>query len=475
MPERSDPEIVAAYRRELLQDRIPRGVRTLAAAYFLIVVGYMAVDYYVYPAEYSRFLVARILTNAVFAWIVLHLGRARPQLAEHVLFLSGGAMLLYMVYEAGAAQSLYYPAFMVLFFGCGTFLPMSGSRMAALCALVTGAFAAYPLFAPESFAPRLFVTQVTFLLVSAGLAVIACRFQDALRWGDFIQRLRLARARDELEGTNRELAHALDELRDAEVQLVKRERLAAVGELSAGVAHEINNPLNFARNAVGLLRGKTRALLGAKGEEEREDLEIELAELVGMIEEGFHRSERMVQELRDMAATGTRPAGAVDLRSCLDSTTMLVRPRLRSAGVELETRIDTDLPPVRGDSAAYGQVFLNLLKNALDALEPRGGGRVEIDASREGAWVVVTVRDDGPGVPPELEDRLFEPFFSTKRAGRGTGLGLAICRRVADEHGARLALRREEGSGAIFEVHLPVDASAEASRLASAPAPAASP
>jgi signal transduction histidine kinase len=301
--------------------------------------------------------------------------------------------------------------------------------------------------------------------------------------------VRLRRLREELavrnsllESTNEELKCTLAELQEAGSRLVQAERLAAVGELAAGVAHEVNNPVNFATNALKTLRAnveETRrvaeALAGLdlsdperlgeqleKLEQLRQEFDLEglsdaLGELVGIATEGLERTHRLVGDLRDFAAPGQGQLSGVDVGRGLRSTLQLLNYAMRQAGVESELSLEEDLPQPRGDTRALNQVFLNLVKNATEALEETGG-TVAVGARAEGDSIVVTVRDDGPGIAREEQARLFEPFFSTKQAGRGTGLGLSISRRIVMEHGGSIGVDSSPGEGTTFTVRLPVEA-----------------
>jgi signal transduction histidine kinase len=283
-----------------------------------------------------------------------------------------------------------------------------------------------------------------------------------------------------LEQSNRELERAMAELKDAEVQLVQSERLAAVGELSAGVAHEVNNPLNFARNSLTALRAYVQdlqdvaAIVGTLGsadpaqlsanlaELERKKSEVrfdelsgDLGELVAIVTEGLDRTSRLVGDLRDFAAPHRGERVPVALNSSLESTLQLTRYMLREKGCEVVLELGEPLRPVLGDPSALNQVFLNLLKNAAEALDGQGGGVLTIATVEERGLVQVLVQDDGPGMDSAVKSRLFEPFFTTKEAGEGTGLGLSMCQRIVDEHGGEITIESEPGAGTRVLVSLP--------------------
>jgi len=284
-----------------------------------------------------------------------------------------------------------------------------------------------------------------------------------------------------LEETNAELATTLSELKEAEVHLVQAERLAAVGELSAGVAHEVNNPLNFARNSLVTLRtyvedvrevaslmagldgtlsaeevARQLAVLEKKKAELHFDgMADDLGELVEIVTEGLDRTAKLVTDLRDFAAPGNAGRMAFDVAEGVRSTLQLVGHQLRDSGCQVEADLTPGLAKVEGDPGALNQVFLNVLKNAADAIEGTGSGTIAVAVFEEGSEVVVRVRDDGAGMDSETKSRLFEPFFTTKEAGAGTGLGLSMCRRIVDEHGGRIDVESEPGAGTTITVCLP--------------------
>ncbi|MCZ6462879.1 MAG: ATP-binding protein, partial [Proteobacteria bacterium] len=292
--------------------------------------------------------------------------------------------------------------------------------------------------------------------------------------------VRVRQLQEELAEQNASLDRALAELKRAEVQLVQNERLAAVGELAAGIAHEVNNPVNFALNAVRTLQSKVGEVAGLAGQmaqldwrdrerlaaqvealrEAQEELGFgevvkDLGELVEIVSEGLARTSRLVADLRDFAAPGQRKYAPVDFQKSIESTAQLLRHRLSESNARVEVRIPENLPEFQGDGPALNQVFLNLLKNAAEALDGTGGS-IWVDASVVDGGIEIVFRDDGPGIEPAVRERLFEPFFTTKSAGRGTGLGLSISRQIAEAHGGRLEVESAEGEGSTFTLRLPV-------------------
>ena len=294
--------------------------------------------------------------------------------------------------------------------------------------------------------------------------------------------VRLRALQLELAEQNAALERALEHLRQTEVALVQAERLAAVGELAAGIAHEVNNPVNFALNSLRMLKETVKQvrefasrvqslewrdaakLPDSARELERLESEVGLGEvgatldeLVSIVIEGLDRTSRLVRDLRDFGA-GEREPEAIDLRAALDSTLELLGPHFADRRVKVERNYEAELPLVTVDPSAIKQVFLNLLKNAADALDETGGTvRIRVASSPERRSVEISVADNGPGIEPELRSRIFDPFFTTKPAGRGTGLGLAISRRIAESHRGTLEVETAPGGGAAFTLRLPME------------------
>ena len=223
-------------------------------------------------------------------------------------------------------------------------------------------------------------------------------------------------------------------------QLVQSGKLTAVGELAAGVAHEINNPL-FA------ILGLTEFLLKESEPGSKARQRLELIQQTGL------EIKEIVRALLEFARENAEDHRVGPLEEIIQSTIDLVRRTNAHKGVEIVDRYDGSGVLVEASSNQLKQVMLNLIANARQAMP--AGGTVTIDVQRDGDWAVVTVADDGPGIPPELLGRVFEPFFTTKRTTGGTGLGLSVSLGIAESHGGTLTVASEVGVGSAFTLRLP--------------------
>ena len=236
------------------------------------------------------------------------------------------------------------------------------------------------------------------------------------------------------------------EERRMQQQLVQSGKLAAIGELAAGVAHEINNPL-FA------ILGLTEFLLkeaepGSKGLQR-----LELIQQTGL------EIKEIVRALLDFARENAEERHVVLLEDVVQSTVDLVRRTNAHKGVELVDSYDASAAPVTASPNQLKQIFLNLIANARQAMP--NGGVVRVDVRQDGDWVLATVGDDGPGIEPAVLERIFEPFFTTKRLTGGTGLGLSVSLGIAEAHGGSLTASSDPGRGSTFTLRLPVAADEE--------------
>ncbi len=243
------------------------------------------------------------------------------------------------------------------------------------------------------------------------------------------ERARLAARVAELERTNRDLA-------EARQSLARSERLATVGRLAAGVAHEVGNPLGAISGYVDLARGAA-ARGGGEGA---------LEDYLARIDAEARRIDRTVRALLDFARPGSPALVPIDLAAAVEAALAVARVQARFRGVAVELDLPTGLPRVLGDEHTLAQVLVNLFLNAGDALG--GRGRVTVSARARGGRVEVRVEDEGPGIPEADLARVFDPFFTTKEPGQGTGLGLSICHRIMESYGGEISAANRPGGGA---------------------------
>ena len=270
-----------------------------------------------------------------------------------------------------------------------------------------------------------------------------------------------AKAFDEIAKLNETLEARVEErtteLREIQMQLMQSEKLSALGQLVAGVAHELNNPIGFVHANLQLLDEYVAKLVEAQQSgADCEPIREAIGKLLSRSREGTQRVKQIVQDLRTFTRMDQADLQEADLNEEIDRTLTLMEPRLKN-GIDV-VRSYGELPRVRCYPGQLNQVFLNLLMNACDALEQEQGGTIEITTSRDGDGVVLAFRDDGPGVPPELQGRLFDPFFTTKEVGKGTGLGLSLSHGIIERHHGQIEVANAPEGGAVFTVRLPLDA-----------------
>ncbi len=249
---------------------------------------------------------------------------------------------------------------------------------------------------------------------------------------------RSRRQREALEETTRQLASVNQELRDNLEKLAKAERMYAVAQFSASLAHEIRNPLASISGAAGILK---------RGNASRENV----GECLEVIEKESNRLNKLLANFLTFARPRAPRLQPTDLAAVIDSTIALARHSGEANGVEFRRSVEPPLPEVRCDSEQLKQVLLNLLMNAMQA---NGEGIVEVRACTRDGLVHISVHDQGVGIPSEQEDRIFEPFFTTKP--NGTGLGLAIASKIVEQHGGHLRAENTPGKGLTMIVQLPV-------------------
>jgi signal transduction histidine kinase len=246
------------------------------------------------------------------------------------------------------------------------------------------------------------------------------------------------------------LEATLEELKETESQLVQTEKLASLGRMSAGIIHEINNPLNYARTGIYALQNM--------GREVPEASRPDFVDILKDIDEGLTRVATIVSDLRGFSHPHEGNNEDVAVRGVVESALRFLAAELRDQ-VQVEVEIPAEFQ-VRANRNKLIQVFVNLLQNSMDALRekkfPEGQrAQLRLEASKKGSTSTLTIRDNGHGIPRETLGKIFDPFFTTKEIGAGTGLGLSICYRIITEAGGRIIARSEPGEWCEFALEFP--------------------
>ena len=268
----------------------------------------------------------------------------------------------------------------------------------------------------------------------------------------------------------------IQRLREAHDQLLQSEKMASIGQLAAGIAHEINNPIGFVNSNMGAMEKYVATLMFIIDSYKRAILEVapgtpligkisaidknadldflkgDIADLLRESTDGLKRVKDIVQALKDFSHVGESDWNFADLHAGLDSTLNIINNEIKyKATIEKRYGI---LPEVKCLASQLNQVFMNLLVNAAHAIEERGV--ITISTGVDGDWVWVAIQDTGTGIKPENMNRIFEPFFTTKPVGSGTGLGLSLSYSIVNKHGGRIDVESKFGVGTTFTVRLPV-------------------
>jgi signal transduction histidine kinase len=262
--------------------------------------------------------------------------------------------------------------------------------------------------------------------------------------------VKLYKSQRKLSEQNQTLEHTIDQLKETESQLVQTEKIVALGRLSAGIIHEINNPLNFAATALYTLRSKAKLI----PEESRDDY----AEVLKDVEEGIHRVKSIVSDLRTFTHPGARGVEEVNVQEAVSSALRFLSQEWKN---KVEVKIDLpDAQVIWADRNKIIQVLINLLQNSLDAMQSKQftdakpsiliSGRIGSGSS------VLVVRDNGTGIAPEVMGKIFDPFFTTKDVGQGMGLGLSICYRIVQDFGGRIGATSQPGAFCEFTLEFPL-------------------
>ncbi len=283
------------------------------------------------------------------------------------------------------------------------------------------------------------------------------------------------RARKELAEKNVALNHSLSELKKAEAQLIQSEKMASLGLLTAGVAHEINNPINFVSASISPLKRNIDEIMQLLEEyaslnknnfstrldeilKRRDEIDLnytveEIKSLIKGIDDGSKRTAEIVQGLRTFSSINQEEMKQVNVNEEVESVLALFQTKLEKSNIEL-VKSFAEIQEIESFPIQLHQALINLILNGIESMNENG--KLFVSTSVENNHAIISIRDTGKGITPQVKQKIFDPFFTTKDVGKGIGLGLSIVYRIIENHGGKIEVESETGKGTEFKIILPV-------------------
>ncbi|MES2594983.1 MAG: ATP-binding protein [Verrucomicrobiota bacterium] len=422
----------------------------LGAWFVMVLVPLCSVlDWFAYPHYFLSFLFLRLICSMLCVPLLLALDR--PWAAKYhrvfpvILPLLPAMAICVMMYLSGDAGSGYYAGLILCLMGTSFVFHWTFKEIGITVALVMACYLAATVpnlnFAGGLKANGLFINNTLFILLTCAILYFGSRQHHGIRLREFVNRCKVEVQREELRERNHELTSTLKRLRDTEAQLTQSEKLASIGRLSAGIVHEINNPLNFVKSAIFVLKKKSKTM--------SPDV-MEVQQILADIGEGVDRVAGIVSDLRTFAHPEGRGNMVLDLRQVADRAARLMKKQVLDFSVDLKINVPQGIYAL-GDENHLVQIFINLIQNSLDALEHRQEPIIEVSLiSSKEEGILLSVKDNGNGIPTDVLERIFDPFFTTKEVGKGMGLGLSLCYRMMQGMGGGIEVRSEPGRSTEF-------------------------
>lgn len=410
-------------------------------------------DWMAYPERKWEFLVLRLACAASCVPLLLALngswGQRWCRVYPIVLPLLPAVMIAAMMYLSGDPGSGYYAGLTLCIVATSFVFHWTFREIGITLALVLAAYFASTLpnllRGGDPKALGIFVNNTGFILLNCVVLYFGSRQHHAIRLREFAARCKVEDQREELAARNEELTATLKRLRETELQLDQSEKLASIGRLSAGIVHEINNPLNYVKSAIFLLKKKSKGL--------PEDMAESVNRIAADIGEGIDRVAAIVSDLRTFAHPENRGSRPVNLHEITRKALRLLNKEISDRSVTLVDEVPEGLI-AQGDENHLIQIVLNLVQNSLDALQGRAEAQIVLKAFEQDSRVLLIVRDNGSGIPQANLAKIFDPFFTTKPVGQGMGLGLSLCYRMIQGMGGEVSVDTAEGSHTQFTISL---------------------
>ena len=445
-------EILEAYR-EHERALMLRKIRLGCFVGLLLVPAFAVLDWFVYPDVQGYFFLLRLGCSTLIAvfYLILktHVGQRHYRAHGLILLSIPASCISWMIYVKEGADSPYYAGLILVLMVLAVVLDWTFWESIWAVALVLCFYLMACLLHGAVLQSGVFVNNLAFLISAGVIIITAGYFHGNLRLREFASQYELDKNRRALAAQNQVLEDTLVQLKETELQLVQTEKIVSLGRLSAGIIHEINNPLNFATTGLYVL--KKQGALMARDQPE------EFTEVVQDISEGIERVKNIVSDLRTFTHPDAGQRDRVKLAEVVQASLRFLSNEWKDR-VQVELAVPEDLF-IRANKNKLTQVCVNLVQNALDALKkkPPGDGppAIHLTGLNRDGRVVLTVRDNGEGIDPQNLSKIFDPFFTTREVGQGMGMGLSICYRIIHEHDGTITVDSERGKFCEFKVELP--------------------
>lgn len=444
------------FRRLIRENRrlTLRNARIGAWLAILLVPACSLLDYFAYPQEFVRFLILRLTCSLCCLPLLFGLNRQIGQryywLYPVLLPVIPAIFICSMIFLSRDPASPYYAGLTLCIVGASFVFNWTFKEIGLTLAVILVVYLASTLphlaHGASSRSWGFFINNTAFILLNCVILFASSYHHHRVRMREFAARSMVEQQREQLRVRNTELTGTLQKLRETESQLFHSEKLSSLDRMSSGIIHEINNPLNFTKSALFVLRKKCKSL--PAGDREA------ISRIVADIDEGMDRIASIVADLRGFSHPERQRWESIDVGRCVKTSVRMVRKELRDHQVHLDAEIQEDLR-VTGDGNHLVQILINLIQNSISALRGSTEKRIQLTAFQLPTRTEICVLDNGCGIPKEHLGRVFDPFFTTKEVGEGMGLGLNICYRMMKQMRGGIEVRSKPGSYTKFTLWFP--------------------
>tara|TARA_R110002096_G_scaffold142779_1_gene298291 strand:+ start:1841 stop:3346 length:1506 start_codon:yes stop_codon:yes gene_type:complete len=432
-----------------------RSQRMITVLIATMVPAFSILDYFAYPEHFELFAVLRVICTvcalALYSIIKSKLGKRCYRIFTVALPLVPAFFISLMVLLSQDPGTPYYAGLTLCIVAIGFVFHWTyreaffGSVAIAVMYLIASSPAVMNGMDTKTAAS--FVNNCIFIAAQGIVIVSGCFVQHKYRIKEFVMRERSRQQKIKLRAQKEALLRALSDLNQTEDQLIQSEKMASLGQLSAGVIHEIGNPLNYSNQALFLLRKRLKKI----------DHDDEIDEVVGDIQESLNRMKDIVKDLRDFSHKSSEVKNHYSLRESVEVAVRVLGKEIDDSNTELVLNLESN-DVIKGVKNQVTQVLINLIHNAIQAMESGTPDRkhcIEVSIVDSANSVGLIVRDNGPGITEEVRNHIFDPFYTTKEVGEGTGLGLSISFRIIESHQGKVQVLSELGAFTEFRIQFP--------------------